>query len=130
MGRNKLFVMRGDRLVELGNQSSPSDPVAPFVQDDTIDPIRFIASDKTEIYDSKSAYLRRVKEEGLSIVGNDLLSRVPRHVRDDFNEEKIIDKIHKAEAIYSDPAKYRERQNENIERLERRAKLLGERLRE
>lgn len=138
MIRNKLYVMRNGKLVEVGAPSeSQKEPVAPYVQDDTLkQPLRFLGGtqeDKEgfiqpEFYDSKSAYLRRVKEEGLSVVGNDLLSRVPRHVRDTFTEEKILDKLQKAEAIYSDPAKYRERQNENRERLDRRNKLLGDRL--
>jgi hypothetical protein len=125
-----LFVMRGGKLVEVGNNSSPLDPVAPFVQDDTLDkPIRFLASDKAEFYDSKSAYLRRVKAEGLSVVGNDLISQRPHSTPTDrITEEKILDRIEKAESILNDPSKYRARQEENIRRLERRAQLLGRRL--
>lgn len=139
MIRNRHYVMRNGKLVELGAETREvGDPVAPYVQDDTLkQPLQFLAGTKEdadgfikpEFYDSKSAYMRRVKEEGLSVVGNDLLSRVPRHIKDNFTEQKILDRIEKAEAIYSDPAKRRERENINMMRLERREKLLGERLR-
>lgn len=76
------------------------------------------------IYESKSAYMKHVKRHGCEVVGNDLLSNKKRDLPDRVNDKVILDRIEKAESIYSDPTKMRARQNENHERLERYGKLV------
>lgn len=68
-----------------------------------------------EVIDSGTKWDRINKEHGLECVGNDLLSKKPRHTTDHVTEERIRDSMEQAEAIYSDPAKRREWDNMNQE---------------
>lgn len=77
-----------------------------------------------EIFDSKAKYLKRTRELGLEVVGDDLLSRRERKVPDYLTEEKIMDKFEKAEAIVSDPTRLREHHNRNLARFEEQQRLL------
>lgn len=77
-----------------------------------------------KLYTSKSKYIKDVKALGLEIVGNDKLSQRKHTPRQTLTDEMILDRIQRAESILEDPAKYRARQNENLERLERYKKLV------
>lgn len=103
---------------------SPTVPVAPAVHQDTLSrPIRDLVTGK--MHDSASTYKREVKARGDEIVGNDLLSRKPQVLQERITDAVVMDRIERAEAIQADPTKFRARQNENLERLERRKQLLG-----
>lgn len=103
---------------------TPKTAAAPAVHQDTLkQPIRDLVTGK--MHDSQSAYLREVRSRGDEVVGNDLMSRRPQQLKEHITESMVMDRISRAEAIHSDPAKFRARQNENFERLERRKKLLG-----
>lgn len=119
-----FYGWRDGEFVEIG-KSDFGDSVTPYVHDDSMPELKHLVSG--EIFNSKSAYRERNRELGLSVVGNDLLSKKPRNLPDKIDEKLVLDKIERAEAICSDPEKFRARQNENIERLERRGKLLGNR---
>jgi hypothetical protein len=104
--------------------NTPSTAVAPAVHQDTLkQPIRDLVTGK--MHDSTSAYLREVRSRGDEVVGNDLMSRRPQQLKEHITESMVMDRIERAESIQADPAKFRARQNENLERLERRKKLLG-----
>jgi hypothetical protein len=116
------YVFRNGRFVELGKEGQAKDPVAPAVIGDEMDPIKHPVTE--EIIDSKSKYHRVNKSLGLEVVGNDLLSQRPQHLKEKITDEVILDRIEKAEAILSDPSKMRAREHENHERLERAEKLM------
>jgi hypothetical protein len=110
------------KMVEVYN-SDRVEVDAPFVQGDTFStPLKHPVSEK--MFDSKSAYLRETKALGLDVIGNDLLSKKPRQVKDKITDAVIMDKIEKAESILNDPIKREWRARENQERYER-AKALG-----
>jgi hypothetical protein len=95
-----------------------------FVHEDTLEkPLRHPVTGK--IYDSRSEYEKETKRLGLEIVGEEKLSQRPRRTKDSLTEERIMDAIEKAESITGDPSKFRARMNENMERLERRMRLLN-----
>lgn len=103
---------------------APAIPVAPAVHQDTLSrPIRDLVTGK--MHDSASTYKREVRARGDEIVGNDLLSKKPQVLKEHITEAMVMDRIERAEAIASDPAKFRARQNENLARIERRKQLLG-----
>jgi hypothetical protein len=103
---------------------TPKTPVAPAVKGDTFKtPLRHPVTGK--VYDSESQYMRATKREGCEVVGNDLLSKKKQVLQEKITDAVIMDRIERAEAIASDPTKFRARQNENMERLERRKELLG-----
>ena len=106
-----------------GGSFSQTEKKSAFIQTDTImGGLRHPVTGK--VYDSKSAYLKECDRLGLEVVGNDLLSRKPNHIPDRLTESVILDRIERAEAICSDPAKFRARQNENMERRERYYQLI------
>jgi len=80
-----------------------------------------------QVFESKSAYLRAVKADGLTVVGNDLLSRKAHTPTDKITEEKVIDAIQKTEAIMSDPARRNELRYKNERILEEYKKTIGRR---
>lgn len=99
---------------------------APFVQQDTLSsPLRNPVTGK--IHDSKSNYLKECDRLGLEVVGNDLMSKKPDMRPDKFTEELIMDRIERAEAILSDPAKRNEREYMNERLRERNERLLEQR---
>lgn len=78
-----------------------------------------------EVTDSSSRWNQINRERGLEVVGNDLQSRKPAKPADTvFTEAKVLDKIQKAEAIYSDPARRNEYRNMNEQLRERNERLL------
>lgn len=118
----KLYVVRDGKIVEL-TASAPGEVSAPFVQQDTMDPLRHPISGR--IYDSKSEYMKETRAHGCEVVGNELLSQKPRRTKEVITEKVVLDRIERAEAILNDPSKYRARVEENYRRLERREKYLG-----
>lgn len=96
---------------------------SPFIHNDTLErPLRNPADGK--IYESRREYEKSVKRMGLEIVGNEKLSQKPRQLQDKVTETQIMDAIHRAEAIHSDPAKLRAQREENYRRLERAERTL------
>ena len=109
------------KMVEVYN-SERVEVDAPYVIQDTLrDPLWHPVTEK--IYDSTSAYMRDTKALGLDVVGNDLLSKRPRQVKDKITDAVIMDKIEKAESIVNDPIKREWRARENEARYERAKKL-------
>jgi hypothetical protein len=95
----------------------------PAVHTDTLkEPLKHPVTGK--IFESRSAYEKETKRLGLEVVGNDKLSEKPRQLKDKITESQIMDAIHHAEAIHSDPAKLRAQRAENKRRLELINKLL------
>lgn len=96
---------------------------APFIHQDSFDrPLRHPVTGK--MYDSRSAYEKENKRLGLEVVGNEKLSQKPRQLKDKITEAQIMDAIHHAEAIHSDPARLRAVREENLRRIERAERLL------
>jgi len=118
----KIYAYRDGKIVEIG-ASSTGQVAAPFVQQDTMEPLRHPISGK--IYDSKSEYMRETRAHGCEVVGNDLLSNKPRKTKEVITESMVLDRIERAESILNDPSKYRARVEENYRRLERREKLIN-----
>lgn len=104
--------------------NTPQEPIAPAVHQDTLkSPLKNPVTGN--IHDSTSSYMKEVRASGCEVVGNELLSQKPRRTRELITDAVVMDKIERAEAIHSDPAKYRARMNENLERLDRARRLLG-----
>lgn len=82
-----------------------------------------------QVYTSKNKYLRDLRREGYEVVGNDLQSRKPFKGKEVITEAQIMDKIQKAEAIESDPAKLRRFREDQTERYHRVQELLNGRSR-
>lgn len=126
---HRTYAMRNGEIVELRKKVELSQPLAPFVQDDTLaKPIKNLVTGK--MYDSASAYKESVKNAGCSIVGNDWVGKTPGRPTNEIPERVIMDKIEKAESIISDPAKLRAHHNMNLERMERQARAMGSRYNE
>lgn len=119
----KVYHFVNGKIVEKG-ASKPLPTEAPAVHQDSIDIISMIDGSR---YDSKGKYMRHLKEHGCEVVGNELLSSKKRQVREVISEKMVLDRIERAEAIYSDPARRRAAENENYARLERVNKLLNTR---
>lgn len=119
----KVYKFVNGECVEVSDRST-TDVEAPFVHDDTLSITSMIDGSK---YDSKSKYMRHLKEHGCEVVGNDLLSNKKRVPREIISESMVLDRIERAEAVYSDPARRRAAENENYARLERVNKLLNTR---
>lgn len=117
----KLYVMRDLKLVEVGGDIQPSQ--TPFIHDDSMPPLRHLVSGK--VFDSKAQYLAECRKHNVSVVGNDLLSKQKHELPDRLTDAKVMDAVHKAESIMSDPSKLRARMNENLAILERRERLLN-----
>jgi hypothetical protein len=118
----KLFVSRNGKIVEL-TASAPGQVSAPYVQQDTMDPLRHPISGK--VYDSKSQFNAETRASGCVCVGNELLSKKPQNRKEVITEKMVLDRIERAESIINDPSKYRARVEDNYRRLERREKLLN-----
>lgn len=116
----------GEILEEIGVAKS-SEPVAPYVHDDTLaKPLRNLVTGT--IHTSKSAYLAEVRKTGHQVVGNDWVGNMTKHdIRDKITDNIVIDRTHKAEAILSDPSRRRAHINRNLELNERHEKFLKDR---
>lgn len=80
-----------------------------------------------QVFESKSAYLRAVKADGLTVVGNDLLSRKAHTPTDKITEQRVMEAIQKTEAIMADPARRNELRYKNERMLEEYQKTIGRR---
>jgi len=118
----KTYRWINEKFVECGTSSIYENPAAAAVIDDTMQPLKHPVTGKT--YNSKSAYHRTNKELGLEVVGNDLLSRKPRHVPEVLTDAKIMDAAQRAEAIHNDPTKRREMENRNNYLYEQQQRLI------
>lgn len=111
-------------LQEVFNSEAPVVD-APFVHQDSFKPGMVLRHPKTgELVDNHSRWNQINREHGLRCVGNDLMSKQPDRRPDFVTDSVILDGIERAESIYSDPSKFRARQNENMERLERYERLV------
>lgn len=72
-----------------------------------------------KVVESMTEWNRINKQHGLECVGNDLLSKRKREVKDKVTDERLMDAIYKAESIMSDPAKKREWDNQQEARFEK-----------
>lgn len=109
----------------LPGDSEAVEAMSAAVHQDTMPALRHPVTGK--VYESKSAYLRAVKADGLTIVGNDLLSRKAHTPTDLITEEKVMAAIQKTEAILSDPARRNELRYKNEQLLEQYQKTIGRR---
>jgi hypothetical protein len=116
----KTYIFRDGKFIEVIKRNSSN---APYIHDDTMPPLKNLINGK--IYDSKSAYIASIKQEGLDIVGNDLFSEKPNKVKQGLTDEQIMEGIYKAEAIMADPTKRRAAENRNLEKLEKHMQILG-----
>lgn len=107
---------------------STATPAAPAVHQDTLKaPLRDMSSKDGKVYESKSAYLRAVKQKGFEVVGNDLQSQKQHTPPEKITEALVMETVQKAEAVLSDPARRRAWENERMERQEAINKALGRR---
>ena len=95
---------------------TPTESVAPAVHQDTMPRLRHPVTG--HIYESKSAYMRATNRLGLTVVGNDLLSKRKNTPTDIVTEERVLEAIQKSESILSDPAKRNELKYKNQRLLE------------
>lgn len=116
----RLYVWRDGKFIELGREVAESKSAS--VHQDTITALKHPVTGK--VYESKSAYLKDLKRDGLSVVGNDLLSKKKQVIADRVTEEMIMDKIERAESIVSDPFKLSQERSRNLQLLEQRERLL------
>ncbi len=125
MSRSTYRKVNGEwKWIDL-DESAP-EPVAPFIHQDSFKPgmrLRHPVTD--ELVDSKSRWAAINKAEGLTCVGNDLLSKRRGRGPEKLTEEVILDRIHRAEAIQSDPSKLRAARERNFELQERNRRLLN-----
>ena len=112
----------GEKMVEIYNDGL-ADSVAPAVHQDTMDALKSPITG--EIFESRSQYVRHVQRSGCNIVGNDLLSKAKRELKDTVTDEKIFNAMDKAESILRNPDKMSEYIGRNRELQELREKLLG-----
>lgn len=91
------------------------------VIEDTMTPLKHPVTG--EVINSKTKWAQVNRDHGLEVVGNDI-PKYRHQIRDRITDDVILDRIQRAEAIYSDPAKLREAYNRNQERLERRKILI------
>lgn len=102
-----------------------SEQLAPFVHQDSFKPGMRLRHPVTgEVVDNHTRWNEINRSQGLSCVGNDLLSKRPGRGPERITEEVILDRIQKAEAICSDPARKREYDNMNMQLNERNRRLL------
>tara|TARA_R110000868_G_scaffold101502_1_gene279423 strand:- start:760 stop:1194 length:435 start_codon:yes stop_codon:yes gene_type:complete len=119
MARNLFKVVNG-QLVQLGASQAVESEMSPVIVDDTLPvPLRNPATGV--IYTSRSDYLKSVTAAGCRVVGNDWMNEgAPRNdVKDKITDEKIMDAIHKAEAIEYNPDKRAEKRYQEQRDLER-----------
>ena len=116
----RMYAKRNGEWVEI-EKAKPVE--AHFVHDDTLPyALRHpVTGEKTE---SLSRYERINKETGCKVVGNDLMSESKQKLPDRITDEIIFDRIHRAEAKYSDPTFRRHFQEQQKERLARRLEHL------
>lgn len=118
----QIFKFIDGKFTEIYN-SEATESASAFVHTDEMHkPLTNMVTGKK--YTSKAKYIKDVKAQGLEIVGNDLLSKRKHVPKVTLTDEMILDRMDRAESILNDPAKYRARQNENLERLERYEKLI------
>ena len=116
-----FYAMREGKLVEIYRTTSEVD--APAVHQDTFK--NALKHPKTgEMVDSMTRWNAINKEHGLRVVGNDLMSEAKDGRREVVTEERVLDAIERAEAICSDMTKFRAKQNENFQLMERNERLL------
>lgn len=99
-------------------------PVTSSVHVDTMDTLKHPVTG--EYYTSKSEYLKECRRLNLEIVpDSEKFSTRGNEYKDKITEALVMDRIERAEAIVSDPAKLRERHYQNERILERRERLLN-----
>jgi len=109
----------------LPGDSEAAEAMSAAVHQDTMPALTHPVTGK--VYESRSAYIRDCKEQGLTIMGNDLLSRHAHKPPELITEEKVMNAIHKTEAIMSDPARRNELRYKNERLLEQYQKTIGRR---
>ena len=72
MGVSQHFVIKDGELKP--KEQVRSEPTAPYVHQDSMEPIESMASDTGEVFDSKSAYKRHLDEKGFEVTGGDHLT--------------------------------------------------------
>lgn len=118
-----LYRFINGEFVEVYSDQDREAPKAPVIHNDTMDALRNPVTGT--IHDSKSSYLKECDRLGLEVVGTEKFSQKGNALKDKLTDAVILDRIEKAEAILSDPAKRRERQYRNERLLELRERLLG-----
>lgn len=111
----RRYIWNGKKMVEV--KAFAKEEKAAYVHSDYIPNLKHPVTGK--VFDSKSEYIKYTKSMGSEVVGNDFVGADRGGPKDKITEAVVMDKIHKAEAILSCPDKYRERQHENLQRLER-----------
>lgn len=115
---SKRFVLNSNgKLVEIGARQAV--PVAPYVHQDTMAPLKNLATGK--IHDSKSAYLEDAANAGCRVIGNDLVNSVATLPPDTITEEHETKAMERAEWLCETPNEMRNYKNEHIARIERMA---------
>jgi len=94
-----------------------------YVHQDTMPPLRHPVTSET--IDSRTKWKQINREHNLLEVGNDLISKRPREIKDRITEERIYQAFEKSEAILSDPARRNSYRNEQAMLRERNQRLLN-----
>jgi hypothetical protein len=125
------YAYRDGKMVEIwrsdDNYLIPEDPLAPYIHQDSFkQPLRHPVTG--EMVDSMTRWSEINRSQGLQVVGNDRVANGPqRNIKDRISEEMILDRIHKVEAIASDPSKLRAAREMNQMLTARNLELLKNR---
>jgi len=115
---SKYYAFRNGTFEEIYRDTASSEPISAAVHQDTFKtPLRHPKTG--EMVESLSRWNQINKQHNLRVVGNDELNCAPKGPKDRITDEKIMEAIYKAEAIHSNPDKLKEREHENMLRLEK-----------
>lgn len=113
----KLFKFINGECVQVAGDVTP-EVDAPAVHQDTFKtPLRHPKTD--EMVDSMTRWNQINKEHKLECVGNDLLSKYKRNIKEKVTEERFNDAYDQAWNIETDPFKRNQQRNKQREELER-----------
>lgn len=126
MSRSRFAKVDGAwRWFEYDKENAPEGASA-FVHQDSFKPGQPLRHPVTgEMVDNHTRWNQINKQENLTCVGNDLQSKRCGRGPEKVTEEVILDRIHKAEAITSDPSRLRAWRNQQMELSERNRRLIG-----
>lgn len=120
---SRVYKMVGEECVEI--LGLPKEVEAAAIHQDTLEtPLRHPVTGR--IHTSRSEYMRDCDRTGTRVVGNDWVGLEPTKPKDKITDALILDKIQKAEAIHRDPARLRERENENRMRFEHAQRFMSQ----
>lgn len=122
----RVYKYTSEGMIQVAGERE-KDIVAPYVHQDTFKaPLRHPKTD--EMVDSMTRWNEINKEHKLECVGNDLLSKHKREVKEKITDERFDDAYQHAWAIETDPFKRNQRINRQREEVEKYHKASSQKL--